>query len=168
MLFLLVIFSISSCDDGELTLESFNFDNATIGKCPDSKELIFKTSNDELLLINLGETNYNFLFQPLETQGVPRTKTITSTENQVIYRKYTGNINSNTICSTVPVAFPTVAKEWNATGGTISVETNKIVNTNNETVGYTHNITFININFANSENSFSFTSYIYGNYEIMN
>lgn len=167
LLFLFVAFNLSSCDDGDITLESFNFDDGLIQKCPDSKELIFKTSNDELLLINLGEANYNSLFQPIETGSTPRTLTITSTQNQVIYRKYSSTVSQNTVCSIVPVSSPTVTKEWLATGGTISVLTNELTNTDDEVIGHSHNVTFLNVNFSSSDNSFSFTSYNYGNHEIL-
>ena len=83
-----------------------------------------------------------------------------------LYRKYSGNLTSATVCSLVPVSSPTVTKEWIATGGTILVETNEVYDTNDVLVKYSHNITFQNVNFASEDNSFSFESYIFGNHEI--
>ena len=164
---LLIVFSFflfSSCDDGELTLESFNFENQTIQKCTDNY-LLFKTKNDELLLLNLPESEYNRLFASSTTNGIPREGTIGGT-NEILYRKYSGSVTSATVCSLVPVSSPTVTKEWVATGGTILVETNEVFDTNNIVVKYSHNITFQNVNFASTDNSFSFESYIFGNHEI--
>ncbi len=164
---LIIVFSFflfSSCDDGELTLESFNFENQTIQKCTDNY-LLFKTKNDELLLLNVPETVYTTLFASSPTNGTPREATIGGT-NEILYRKYSGNLTSATVCSLVPVSSPTVTKEWIATGGTILVETNEVYDTNDVLVKYSHNITFQNVNFASEDNSFSFESYIFGNHEI--
>ena len=42
-LFVLVasVFMLQACDDGDITLESFNFDTVNIQECPDNN-LIFK------------------------------------------------------------------------------------------------------------------------------
>ena len=162
---LLVLISLSSCDDGELTLESFNFEGQSIQKCDDNL-LLFKTKNDELLLISLSDEEYTKAFKPEVTGDTPR-EVFINNENVIIYRKYTGAVTSNTICTLIPASTPTVAKEWLATGGTISVETNEIRDeTTDEVIAHTHNITFLNVLFANAENSFGFESYIYGNHRI--
>ena len=110
---LIIVFSFflfSSCDDGELTLESFNFENQTIQKCTDNY-LLFKTKNDELLLLNIPEGVYNTLFASSPTNGTPREATIGGT-NEIFYRKYSGNVSNATVCALVPVSTPTVTKEW--------------------------------------------------------
>ncbi|BCY28865.1 hypothetical protein [Flavobacterium okayamense] len=154
----------TSCDDGEITLQSFDFDNQIIQKCSD-KTILFKTKNEELLLISLPQATYDSAFDNTETGDTPREVTI-NTSNKVIYRKYSGTVSSTTICSDLPPATPTVSKEWIATGGTMIVETNYLYDTDGVTIiGSTHNITFQNISFSSGEDSFSFVSYIFGNYE---
>ncbi|VXB74634.1 conserved hypothetical protein [Flavobacterium sp. 9AF] len=162
-LFFVLIITFSSCDDGDITLESFNFENQIIQKCSDNF-LLFKTNNDELLLISIPENVYNATFVASPTNGTPRTITI-SGNNQIIYRKYSGTVSYNTVCATIPVSSPTVSKEWVATGGTILVETNEVVE-NNEITAHTHTITLNNVNFTSTDNSFSFVSYNFGNYKI--
>lgn len=168
-IFLLVLLTIafSSCDDGELKLESFNFEDVNIQKCSDiNSYLIFKTKNEELLLVSLPKTTYEQAFFPEATPpGSPRTYTIEN-DRKVVYRKYSGTVSNGTICDVIPPSSPVVSKEWIATGGTISVITTEILNTSNVVTGYSHNITFKNVNFASIDNSFSFESYIYGNYVI--
>lgn len=163
---LLLSFICSSCDDGEITLESFNFENEDIQECS-TNNLIFKTKNDELLLVSLPESVYTTAFANTPTNDIPRSVTIGG-ENKIIYRKYTATVSNTTVCATIPVSSPTVVKEWNATGGTISIETNEVTDSNNTVTGYTHNITFLNVNFASIDNSFSFVSYIFGDYETSN
>lgn len=153
-----------SCDDGEITLQSFDFDSQTVQKCSD-KTILLKTKDDELLLISLPESTFNTKFDNSPTGDTPRTITINST-NKVIYRKYSGDVSSTTICNELPPATPTVSKEWNANGGTIIIESNALYDTDGITItGYTHNITFENITFSNNDESFSFTSYIFGDFE---
>jgi hypothetical protein len=150
-----------SCDDGDITLQSFDFDGQSVQKCADNN-LIFKIKNDELLLINIPESNFANVVTP---DNEPIEVTI-NTSNTVVYRKYSGNLSSTTICSTLPPATPVVSNEWEATGGTILIETDERFDTDGTTVlGYTHNITFVNVSFSNSDNTFSFTTYLFGDYE---
>lgn len=155
------IFMLQACDDGDITLESFNFDTVTVQNCSDNN-LVFKINDNELLLLNIPAASFANEETP---DGSPRIVTV-SGSNQIIYRLYSGDIGSSTICSTLPPATPVVEKEWNATGGTIEIITNALYASDGITItGYTHNIKFVNVNFSNSDNSFSFTEYIFGNYE---
>jgi len=150
-----------ACDDGDLTLQSFNFEGQNIQKCTNNN-LIFKIKNDELLLINIPGSNFANTVTP---DDQPRVVNINSS-NSIIYRKYSGNLSSSTICSTLAPANPVVNKEWNATGGTILIATNALFDIDGTTlIGYTHNITFVNVSFSNSDNTFSFTTYLFGDYE---
>lgn len=158
---LLLTVALFSCDDGDLTLQSFAFESQAIQKCTDNN-LIFKIKDDELLLIDIPEASFENIVTP---DGSPREVLINSS-NKIIYRKYSGNLSATTICSTIPPASPVVSKEWNATGGKILIETNEVFDTDGITViKYTHNITFENVSFSNPDNTFSFTTYIFGDYE---
>ncbi len=155
------IFVLQACDDGDITLESFNFDTVSIQECPDNN-LIFKINGDEMLLINIPEASFTNEETP---DGNPRTVNINST-NQIIYRIYSGTVTSSNICTTIPSATPIVKNEWNATGGTIEIITDALYASDGITItGYNHNIKFVNVNFSGSSNSFSFTEYNFGNYE---
>ena len=157
---LCIALMLQSCDDGDITLQSFDFSSQSVQECTDNN-LIFKTKNDELLLIDISEEN----FPPEETpEGEPRVVTVSSV-NQIIYRKYSANVTSTSICSDIPPAAPVVTKEWIATGGTILIETNIVYETDGVTINsYTHNIKFVNVNFASPEESFSFEEYLFGDY----
>lgn len=158
---LLLTIALFSCDDGDITLQSFAFESQSIQECTNNN-LIFKIKNDELLLLDIPESSFVNTVTPT---GTPREVLVNST-NRIIYRKYSGNISLGTICSLLPPASPVVNKEWNATGGKILIETNEIFDTDEVTIiGYTHNITFENVSFSNPDNTFSFTTYIFGDYE---
>ena len=155
------VFMLQACDDGDITLESFNFDDVAIQECTDNN-LIFKINNDELLLLNIPESSFANVETP---DGSPRIVNVSSS-NQIIYRIYSGTVTDDNLCDLIPPATPVVKNEWNATGGTIEIITDALYDVDGITInGYTHNIKFKNVNFSNPDNSFSFTEYIFGNYE---
>ena len=155
------VFLLQACDDGDITLESFNFDTVDVQECT-TNDLVFKINGEELLLLNIPASSFANVETP---DGSPRTISV-SASNQIIYRIYSGNVTSTNICATIPPASPVVEQEWNATGGTIEIITDALYDTDGITVtGYTHNIKFVNVNFSGPSNSFSFTEYLFGNYE---
>lgn len=155
------VFMLQACDDGDITLESFNFNPDNIQDCPNNN-LVFNINRNELLLLNIPASSFLNEETP---DGSPRIVNVGSS-NQIFYRIYSGNLSSNNICSIIPPANPVVQNEWIATGGTIEIITDKLFASDGVTVtGYTHNIKFKNVNFSGASNSFSFTEYIFGNYE---
>ncbi|MCG2611928.1 hypothetical protein LZZ90_10460 [Flavobacterium sp. SM15] len=164
----LLVFALllSGCDDGDMVLESFNFGTATIQKCPD-KQLLFKTSNEELLLVNIPASSFPNAATPA---GQPTIVTI-SGSNSVLYRKYNGAVTGGTICSVVPPSSPSVLKEWTAAqGGKIQITSTERTATDPVTnvttvVGHNHQIKFINIQFVSSDNTFVFEEYLFGTYQ---
>lgn len=162
---MLSILLLTACDDGDLVLESFNFSNAAIQKCSD-KTVLFKTNGEELLLLDIPASNFpNEVTPPDQPRIVPISGT-----NKVLYRKYSGDVSSNSICSVIPPASPSVASEWTATsGGTIQIITTEkttIDPVTNEPVlsGYNHQIKFLNIQFVSTDNTFVYEEYLFGTY----
>lgn len=162
---LLGVLLLTACDDGDLVLESFNFSNASIQKCSD-KTVLFKTSGDELLLLDIPASNFPNEVTP---DNQPRIVTISGT-NKVLYRKYSGNVSSSAICSVIPPASPGVVSEWNATsGGTIQIVTTEKTTIDPVTnlpvlTGYNHQIKFLNIQFVSTDNTFVYEEYLFGTY----
>lgn len=158
ILLLSVFVFLVSCDDGEITLASFDFNTEeAVEKC-NSTDIFYKTTSNELLLINIA-----FTYFQNEVTSTPIQVAVDNSTTTVLYRTYDATISGSNICSTIPLATPVVTKEWVATGGTIEIETNEVL-TNGTVTGYTHTITFKNINFASSSESFSFESYLFGSY----
>lgn len=157
-----------SCDDGDLVIENLSFDNTTISKCGNNTTptgLLFKVNGSELLLINIPA---NYFDATLSTIDAPKVHTLTA--NQLIYRKYSGSVNANIICSDVPPATPTVSNEWlAAAGGTIEIVTSEKYTINEVTgisvlTGYSHDIRFKNVLLSNAESNFVYDDYYFGEY----
>ncbi|ESU26631.1 hypothetical protein FLJC2902T_26060 [Flavobacterium limnosediminis JC2902] len=166
---LICVLFLTSCDDGDLVVETFNFDSVDIQKCDDpGRDPLFKINGEELLLLDIPASYFTNEVTP---EGQPRIATISST-NRVIYRKYSGEADDSVICSDVPPASPSVQQEWNAAaGGTIEIVTTEVTTTDPETnevtiTGYKHQIKFKTIEFVGSQNSFVYDEYLFGDYEI--
>lgn len=164
---LVCAFIFNSCDDGDMNLKSFNFDTAAaVNDCSENNGLFFKIRGNEALIL---ETPLLSAFPNEETPDGPRIILINS-ENRVIYRLFNGTVTESYFCSSVPPVDPTVSDEWTASDGVtgvsgyIEITTTAIENDLLEVTGYRHSIVFKNITFSNSENSFVYETYIFGDY----
>lgn len=144
---------LTSCDDGDLITQNFNFDAETIQKC-DLSPVLFKINNNEALIVNTPESTF------INEEGV-RTIPIGGTTT-LTYKKFNSEVTENSICGTPTVL---VVEEWNVAGGSIEVTTKKIVGSNNITIiGYNHNIVFKNVTFVTNNKQVTYPLYVFGNY----
>lgn len=124
--FLLTLVCLS-CDDGDLTQVSFEFNDAAASQCGAGTNdfFIYKIQNNRALIIQLPETSFpNRLSVDELNQPLPLK--IEASNIRLIYREYSGAINANTMCSTIPVSNPVVVQEREATAGTITITTTAI------------------------------------------
>ncbi len=148
--FILMLFvGISSCDDGDVAVEAFDFENAPTLECGENTDdfFIYKISGNEVLIIELSE---DFFPNQITLPNQPRLVQI-PTVAKVTYRLYNGSVAATTLCSVVPPAQPQVLEEWTATGGTLEITTG-VVNTTDENganpiTAYNHNLIFRDIVF---------------------
>ena len=165
---LLCAFLFNSCDDGDIKLETFNFDTAAaINDCDVNNGLFFKVKNNEALIL---QTPISTFENVVTAANTPRTILVSST-NKVIYRLFDSIISGAYFCASFPPASPTVSDEWNAaagvagTSGIIEVTTTKVLNPTTQVLtGYNHYVVFKNITFSNGVNSFTYEQYIFGNF----
>ncbi len=101
------ILTLTSCDDGDIIEEYFNFGTATVQKCSDSN-LLYKINGQESLVLNTSESNFPNI-EGVETYTIDASTSIK-------YRKYSGNASTTNVCGT-PTSL--VLEEWNAIGGTV-------------------------------------------------
>ncbi|UYW01733.1 hypothetical protein K5I29_02065 [Flavobacterium agricola] len=161
---------LTSCDDGDIVIESLNFGNAQITTCVAAPTgLLFKTNAQELLLIDVPA---NLFGNQLSTAENPKTYTLQANKQEIIYRQYSGNVNSSAICSAIPPASPTVSDQWlGQPGGVIEVITSEVFTTNTTTgvttvSGYSHVIRFRNVQLRNEQSSFVYEMYNFGEYVV--
>lgn len=141
-------FALNGCDDGDLTLETINFEDVTTQSCT-AKDVIYKLKQQEALLLEIPKSS--FKNEPTAA-GAPTLIDIDDLTYRIVYRFYDGTVAADNICSTIPSALPNVVDQWIATSGKIQITTTAIKTTNtaeNSTriSGYNHNIAFKNITF---------------------
>jgi len=157
-------FILSSCDDGDLTVDNLDFEAASSQRCGN---IIYKLTETEALIIEIPEET-SFVNEPT-LPGVPRLVEINAT-NRVVYRAYNGPVASANICATIQPATPVVTEEWNATSGTIEITTTAVKTQNTVLIGgekissYRHSIIFRNITFAKPNGVQVYESFVFGDY----
>lgn len=136
LLFLVLITSIS-CDDGDLQIETLDFDSVDINFCDDpvatTSNLLFKINGDEALILNLQSGVLNN--GEIGTDTIVTNSTV-STQSQITYRIFSDNLSSSYFCNNIPPASPTVIEEIEAEDGLVIVNT--IMNA--DTTAYIHTI----------------------------
>lgn len=120
--YLLVLLTASfliSCDDGDLIVTNFDFESNTFQSCtgPQNRQVFFKLNNDLsneaiALAFNLEPASEDFLIAEVGTLTIPL-----NTRNQVIYRTFNSEVESDYFCNEIPPISPRVVEEYRSTSG---------------------------------------------------
>jgi len=110
--------SLYSCNDGEIIVNTFNFDDVPLKTCGDVGNYVFYKENTrvyESLSLRLGtmDSIYN-------TQGT-KIYELSDNTNFVNYRSYDGPLGNNYFCSSIPPTAPTVEVNYLAVSGRAEV-----------------------------------------------
>lgn len=159
------VFAFNSCDDGDLTLETIDFEDATTQSCA-TNDILFKLKQKEALLFEIPKTSFEN--EPTDP-AAPTMIDIDNSKYRVVYRFYNGIVVIDNICNTIPPALPTVTDQWTATSGKIQITTTAVKTTNtaeNSTriTGYNHNIVFKNITFDKGNGTQVYETFPFGDY----
>jgi len=147
LLFLVLSLVLFSCDDGDLQIETLDFDSIdTIESCNDvsvnTQNLLFKINGDEALIIELpngllkNETTTNDI-----VSEVPSNTKIT-------YRIFSENVSNSYFCDDVPPVSPIVTEEISAEDGQVFITTIAVDDTT-----YEHTIRLSGISFVTESGS---------------
>jgi hypothetical protein len=162
---LIFVLLLNGCDDGDLTLETIDFEDAATKSCSDNN-IIYKLKENEALLLEIPKTA--FVNEPTDP-AFPKVIDIDNSTNRVVYRFYDGAVAEDNICNTIPPAKPYVVDQWIATSGKIEIATttNTIAGTvagSTVITGYNHRITFRNITFAKTNGTQVYETFVFGDY----
>ena len=161
---LTLLILITACDDGNVKVQSINFDAVPASSCGN---IIYKLNSNEALILQITENTNAFANVPTATNA-PVEYQING-YNHVVYRFYNGAVTSATICGSIPPATPAVTEEWVATAGTIQITTSANKTTNTTTngtriTGYNHYIVLKNVTFSKPVGQQVYESFVFGNY----
>ncbi|WP_158975972.1 hypothetical protein [Cellulophaga sp. L1A9] len=112
---------ISSCDDGDLQIESLDFNDVDIETCSTidiaQANTLFKINDDEALILILGADVLQ------QEEGTITVEMTSSTSSTIIYRLFSDTVTSDYFCDDIPPSTPTVLDEITATEATITITT---------------------------------------------
>lgn len=141
-----VLILFGACDDGDLQIETLDFDSATIQNCdPVSAEtanVLFKLNTTEALILELPS---GALKNEVSEGEVAYTVSSTGT-TKVTYRTFSDDVSNNYFCSEIPLTEPTVLDEIIAEGGEVLITTTL----NSDEVTYEHEIKLSSISLVTS------------------
>ncbi len=150
ILSLLILFSfIIACDDGDLAIETVDFDSvATVQSCdnvsPTLANVLFKINTAEALILELpalaikNEVGANVEFN-VSASGTTR----------ITYRTFSDNVTTAYFCDDIPLTEPTVVNEIIAETGQVFITT--VLDADGET--YNHTIQLSGISLVSSDDS---------------
>lgn len=131
-----------SCSDGDLQIETLDFDSIAIQNCDaltTATEVLFKIDGDEALILDL-ETG--LLQNEVSTTTA---ESSISSQSRLIYRVFSDNVSTSYFCDDFPPSEPNVTEEIEAESGTVLITTTS----ENDTI-FTHTIELQDIILRNS------------------
>jgi hypothetical protein len=118
-------FLLSSCDDGDLIVTDFDFDDQQLQWCGDNKSQVLFNINNDLVneaiafRFDLDTPNLQFLSTEVGQMTIPL-----NSNNQIIYRVFNGEVDRSYFCSAIPPVAPNVTEEYRSTtGGEVVITT---------------------------------------------
>jgi len=109
----ILISLFSSCDDGDIIVTSFDFEEQSLELCGGETSIVFFKINNEAqesIALNLTSTSEIFLQEDI-------TPITLSATNFVTYRKFNGDVDASYFCASVPPVTPQVNLEYLAESG---------------------------------------------------
>jgi len=138
-----VLFTGLSCNDGDLDISSFEFEDQ-VSICGTTQYTLYRLSTGEqreALIVTL--TNQQI--RKDEDIVVP----VSVTENgdyTVTYRLFEDQVTSDYFCAAVPPVEPKVQKDWRGVSGTIVIENQPVYDTEEENIiGWKHYVVLIDV-----------------------
>jgi hypothetical protein len=146
VLFIFILCFLNSCGDGDLIIETIDFNDTSITFCESAtttnSTLFFKLKTTEALILTLKS---GLLKNEVSNDTI---KSAVPGESQIVYRSFTDDISKKYFCDAVPPISPTVTEEYQAEGGEVYITT---VQSANDTTIYEHRIELSGISLVNSQ-----------------
>lgn len=118
-----VLTFLASCDDGDLQIETLDFDSATIQNCSavtiDVANVLFKLNDSEALILELPAGS----IKNEVSTGQIEIAVSESGPVKITYRTFSDKIVKNYFCDEIPLTEPTVLDEIIAQGGKVFITT---------------------------------------------
>ncbi len=147
MLFFGFILGLIACDDGDLEIETIDFDDVAIDHCNNitatGANILFKINGDEALILELQSGVFNNGNSTTDT--VETTSTIPS-QTKLTYRLFSDNVNNSYFCDDIPPATPSVTEEIEFESGLVTIKSIAV----NDSTEFSHTIELSNVILTNA------------------
>ena len=123
---IIAIYCLTSCDDGDIIVTSFDFEEQTLERCTDfeSQFVFFKINPDNNESIALSFTTTEDIFGAGDGMTATRETSIQLSGNDnITYRRFDNTVTSDYFCNPIPPATPIVVEEFISADGDITVFT---------------------------------------------
>jgi len=149
LLFFCFLTLLASCNDGDLQIETIDFDSITNVQACDSpvstaSTVFFKINDKEALILEL---QVGVLINEASTSTII---SAVPSQSKVTYRAFSDKVASNYFCDAVPTITPSVIEEIEAGDGEVLITT--IMVDDGTTITYEHTIQLSGITFTTSAN----------------
>lgn len=149
LLILLLCLALTSCDDGDLQIETINFDDSDIQYCGStvttSSTLFFKIVDSEALILTLASGTLK------NEASAGEVEYPISSSTTLTYRIFSASVTQTYFCDVIPVTEPTVIEEIEAESGSVLITTTAVVD--GENTSYEHTIRLSEITLINNSNN---------------
>lgn len=165
------LFLLTSCDDGDVIVTTFDFDDISLQYCQTSNAYVFYKIN------NTNLESLSFVFQTQNDSILTTESTILASlevaGNVVNYRTYNAEVPPSFFCSNVPPSNPRIIRDYVSVQGQASLFT-RIVDTTLVGVGneqdtlyvYKTSIEFSNIRMVSDNETITQETLILGSLEV--
>ncbi len=148
-MFLSILFAFFSCDDGDLQIETLDFDSVNPQNCgtlvAENPEgyVLFKINGDETLILELPST-------ALKNEVASNIESTVSTtgSTKVTYRIFDATVTNDYFCSSVPLTTPVITEEIPAEAGMVIISTSTT-----DDITFSHSIQLSEISLLTSANT---------------
>lgn len=156
IIILLLAINILSCNDGDIDKPSFDF-TTTVNVCNEYVAYrLGNTNSNEALILTLNSSD-------IPNEAVLQTGLSLSSSRKITYRLFDNTVGTSYFCSAIPPTEPTITKNWEATSGTITIETTELFDIDGVATGsLRHAITFINLVLTSGNDTLSFDTFTFG------
>ena len=139
------LFGLHSCNDGDLQIETLDFDSiTTVEFCntleADKENVVFKISDNEALILTLPASAIK--------NDTTTVLSLVPSQSKLAYRFFSDKVTKGYFCDAIPPTVPTVVDEIEATGGEVIITT-----TTTDTITFSHKIELKGISLETSDNS---------------
>ncbi|PID67842.1 MAG: hypothetical protein CR968_04715 [Flavobacteriia bacterium] len=150
-----------ACNDGDFEVPSFEF-YETVNSCGEYVLYRLNSSGTEALIIELESTQLPDTITDSPVQ-------VPITANNLWYRIFSDEVNSGYFCQNVPPVSPQVTEQWTGVSGTnnfINISTSFNINSDQDTLGYTHDIKLTNMVLAKGDDTITYETYNFGRFNV--